>query len=331
MRVAAIDIGTNSTRLLVAEVTAAGQPRELVRESRVTRLGEGVDASGKLAQRAIERTIAVLVDYRALIERHGCAASRAVLTSAVRDALNGPEFAEQVRSQFGLDARTLSGDEEARLTFLGAMSARAQAPTGPASPTAAPQADAERREVAVIDIGGGSTEIVIGSDRLPRFHTSLQLGVVRMSERHIHHDPPRPHELDRLRQDVRTILLDGLPATERAAVDSAIAVAGTATSAAAIDQELDPYDPARVEGYHIGRARIEAIGARLAGLDEGSRRQVRGLHPDRAPTIVAGMVILAECLGAFGLAAVEVSEHDILYGAALTLAAQLSAVAEERP
>ena len=322
MRVAAIDIGTNSTRLLVADVSATGTVRELVRQSRVTRLGEGVDASGKLAPQAIARTVAVLADYGELIARHGALAKCAVLTSAVRDARNGPEFAAQVRSRFGLDTRTLSGDEEARLTFLGAMSARARAPEDARAPAATAQPSAERPEVAVIDIGGGSTEIVIGSESLPTFHTSLQLGVVRMSERHIGHDPPLAAELDALRQDVRTVLREGLPAAELAAVRAAIAVAGTATSAAAIDQELDPYDPARVEGYHIARRRIEAIGARLAAMEEGARRQVPGLHPDRAPTIIAGMLILAECVDAFGLDEVEVSEHDILYGAALTLAAQ---------
>jgi exopolyphosphatase/guanosine-5'-triphosphate,3'-diphosphate pyrophosphatase len=341
MRVAAVDIGSNSTRLLVADVVDQRSIRELLRESRVTRLGEGVDATGELSEQAIARTLTVLADYRALIDRHRCASNRAVLTSAVRDARNGAEFSERVRRQFDLDARTLSGDQEARLTFLGAMSAQRRAPSHapacvqpPRAPARAKSQESQKESqsaIAVIDIGGGSTEIVIGSNEQPSFHTSLQIGVVRMSERHIRHDPPLQAELASLRADVRAILNDGLPEAERAATRAAIAVAGTATSAASIDQQLDPYDPARVEGYRLSRARIEEIGDRLARIGESERRQVKGLHPDRAPTIVAGMAILSECLAGFGLEEVEVSEHDILYGAALSLAAEQAGIANRRP
>jgi exopolyphosphatase/guanosine-5'-triphosphate,3'-diphosphate pyrophosphatase len=172
----------------------------------------------------------------------------------------------------------------------------------------------------VIDIGGGSTEFIIGRDRTAGFHVSLPAGVVRMSERHIHSDPPAPEELQNLAADVRQTFLDGLPAEERSAVKSAIAVAGTATSAAAIDQELDPYDPARVHGYPLLLGTVEMLLARLAEMTEAERRQVVGLHPDRAPTIVAGMILLAEAMRLFELEQVEVSEHDILYGGALRLA-----------
>jgi exopolyphosphatase/guanosine-5'-triphosphate,3'-diphosphate pyrophosphatase len=141
-----------------------------------------------------------------------------------------------------------------------------------------------------------------------------------MSERHIHSDPPTPEELHALALDVRATLLDGLPAEQRAPVRHGIAVAGTATSAAAIDQELDPYDPARVHGYRLQLATVELLLARLADMDEGERREVVGLHPDRAPTIVAGMILLEESMRAFELEQVEVSEHDILYGGALQLA-----------
>jgi exopolyphosphatase/guanosine-5'-triphosphate,3'-diphosphate pyrophosphatase len=307
MRVAVVDIGTNSTRLLVADVDAqSGALRELERRSTVTRLGHGVDATGALAADAIERVCEALAAYRSLIDRHGASANLAVLTSAVRDASNGAGFAARVRADFGLDARVLSGDEEAQLTFLGAMSGR------PALATEEP--------TVVIDIGGGSTEFVVGSDCTAGFHTSLRAGVVRMSERHIHSDPPTPAELQALAQDVRATLLDGLPADERAPVGHGIAVAGTATSAAAIDQELDPYDPTRVHGYRLQLATVELLLARLADMDENERREVVGLHPDRAPTIVAGMILLGESMRAFELEQVEVSEHDILYGGALQLA-----------
>ncbi|HEY3758254.1 MAG TPA: Ppx/GppA phosphatase family protein [Solirubrobacteraceae bacterium] len=305
MRVAVVDIGTNSTRLLIADVDrASGSVTDLLRKSRVTRLGAGVDSGGTLSPEAVERTCAVLADYRELIDEHSCEANLAVLTSAVRDASNGADFTARVRRDYGLDARALSGDEEAQLTFLGAMSDREPDP----EPT------------VVIDIGGGSTEFVVGHDRTAGFHASLQAGVVRMSERHIHSDPPAPTELQNLAEDTRAIYLAGLPPQERAPVRHAIAVAGTATSAAAIDQELSPYDPARVHRYPLQLATVELLLARLADMDEARRREVVGLHPDRAPTIVAGMILLSEAMRAFELDAVEVSEHDILRGGVLRLA-----------
>jgi exopolyphosphatase/guanosine-5'-triphosphate,3'-diphosphate pyrophosphatase len=306
MRTAVVDIGTNSTRLLVADVDRqSGVVEELHRESQVTRLGDKVDAGGKLSEEAIERVSSTLRDYRATIDRYGCEANLAVLTSAVRDASNGAEFTERVRSEFGLDARVLSGDEEAQLTFLGAMSDRDEDSSEP---------------TVVIDIGGGSTEFIVGADHTASFHVSVQAGVLRMSERHIHSDPPAPTELQELAADTRAIFLAGLPAERRSTVKRAIAVAGTATSAAAIDQELDPYDPERVHGYPLLLATVELLIARLADLTEAKRREVVGLHPDRAPTIVAGMILLDEAMRAFGLDQVEVSEHDILRGGTLRLA-----------
>jgi exopolyphosphatase/guanosine-5'-triphosphate,3'-diphosphate pyrophosphatase len=304
--VAVVDIGTNSTRLLIADVdptsTTVG---ELVRRSKVTRLGDGVDTTGALSDEASERVFRTLGDYRQAIDGHDCEANMAVLTSAVRDASNGAAFAERVRQDYGLDARVLSGDEEAQLTFLGAMSGR---PHEAGEPT------------VVVDIGGGSTEFIVGRGRTAGFHVSLLAGVVRMSERHIHTDPPDPAELQELAADVRRTLDAGLPSEERSAVGKGIAVAGTATSAAAIDQELDPYDPNEVHGYELLLGTVELLLARLADMNEAQRRQVVGLNPDRAPTIVAGMILLAEAMKAFNLEQVEVSEHDILHGGALRLA-----------
>jgi exopolyphosphatase/guanosine-5'-triphosphate,3'-diphosphate pyrophosphatase len=304
VRVAVVDIGTNSTRLLVADVDSAGAVTELARRSQVTRLGDRVDSGHNLSEQAIERTCATLGEYRLLIDEHACEADLAVLTSAARDASNGPAFTERVRSDYHLDARILTGDEEAQLTFLGAMSDR--------PPSTEP--------TVVIDIGGGSTEFVVGRDHTAGFHVSLQAGVVRMSERHIHSDPPVPEELQGLALDTRAVFLDGLPPEERAPVQRGIAVAGTATAAAAIDQELDPYDPARVHGYTLLLATVELLLARLADMTDAQRRRLAGLQPDRAPTIVAGMILLSEALRAFELDQIEVSEHDILYGGALRLA-----------
>ncbi len=304
MRVAVVDIGTNSTRLLIAEVD--GEPatvRELVRSSRVTRLGDGVDAGGALSDEAAGRVLETLREYVREIESYRCEANLAVLTSAVRDASNGEQFAEQVR-ELGLDAKVLSGEQEAQLMFLGAMSGRAaaQAPT------------------VVIDIGGGSTEFVVGVGRSAGFHVSTPAGVVRMSERHIHTDPPADDELQALAEDTRAVFLSQLPPDERTPVTRGIAVAGTATSAAAIELELEPYDPERVHGHCLMLATVELLLARLAAMTEAERRQVPGLHPDRAPTIVAGMILLLEAMKAMELEQVEVSEHDILHGGALRLA-----------
>jgi exopolyphosphatase/guanosine-5'-triphosphate,3'-diphosphate pyrophosphatase len=303
MRVAVVDIGSNSIRLLIADVKSAQSVAELERRSVVTRLGHGVDAQGSLSKDAAGRTFEVLSGYREAIDASACERNLAVLTSAVRDAANGPQFSERVRS-LGLDAKVLTGDEEAQLTFLGAMSDR----------------EHDNEPGVVIDIGGGSTEFVVGHDHTPTFHTSLQAGVVRMSERHIHTDPPLAQELQALRADVQQTFAAGLPAPVRASVSRGIAVAGTATSAAAIDQELDPYDPAKVHGYPLQQSTVNGLLSQLSSMTEDQRRKLRGLHPDRAPTIVAGMILLSEAIAAFDLSAVEVSEHDILRGGALHLA-----------
>jgi len=303
-RVAVVDIGTNSTRLLVADVSPAGRVSTLVRRSTVTRLGEGVDASGSLSDEASSRVFRTLEGYSEEISSNNCTANLAVLTSAVRDAANGAEFAERIRREYALDARVLSGEEEAQLTFLGAMHDR----------------DSSSDPTVVVDIGGGSTEFIVGHDSAAGFHVSLPAGVVRMSERHIRTDPPAPAELQALAHDARAVFLDGLPPEQRAPVTHGIAVAGTATSAASIAQELDPYDPARVQGYPLELATVELLLARLADMDEAERRSVVGLHPDRTPTIIAGMILLSEALRAFELDCVEVSEHDILFGGALRLA-----------
>lgn len=309
MRTAVVDIGTNSTRLLVADVdSASGAVEELHRESQVTRLGDKVDAGGTLSEEAVGRVFATLASYRATMDRLGCDANLAVLTSAVRDASNGAEFTDGVRAEFNLDARILSGDEEAQLTFLGAMSDRDGSSSEP---------------TVVIDIGGGSTEFIVGASHTALFHVSVQAGVLRMSERHIHTDPPSPTELQELAADTRAIFLAGVPPEQRYTVKRAIAVAGTATSAAAIDQELDPYDPQRVHGYPLLLATVELLIARLADMSEAQRREVVGLHPDRAPTIVAGMILLDEAMRAFGLDRVEVSEHDILRGGTMLLSKNL--------
>jgi exopolyphosphatase/guanosine-5'-triphosphate,3'-diphosphate pyrophosphatase len=300
-RVAVVDIGTNSTRLLVAEV-GDGSLTELERESIVTRLGEGVDATGRLGEEPQARVFAALDRYAEAIDRHGATKRIVVMTSAVRDASNGPEFAAAVTGRYALEGRTLSGDDEARLSFLGATAARDPDDTS---------------GLLVIDIGGGSTEMIVGARGSVDFHVSTQVGVVRHTERHLHSDPPTEEELATLASDARETIEAAVPAAVRERPRAAIAVAGTATSCASIDLELDPYDAARVEGHRIARARLEELRGRLAALPLDQRRAVTGLDPNRAPTIVAGTVILLEVLGAFALDGFEASERDILWGVAL--------------
>ena len=289
MPVAVIDIGTNTTRLLVAERDEDGDVVELERRTIITSLGKGVDATGRLSDEAMDRVSEALASYREVIDRLGVERVVAVATSAMRDAENGPAFRDHLREHFGIDARTISGDEEARLTFRGATAGRN-----------------DDRETVVIDIGGGSTEYVSGRPgEDPSFHTSTQMGSVRHTERFLHRDPPRPEELQELADDVRATVPE-------VRAEHAIAVAGTATSLAAIDGADE------VHGYRLSLAALERITAMLAALPLEERRHVKGLHPDRAPTIVAGAVILTESIRTLGLDEVEVSERDLLHGAAAT-------------
>jgi exopolyphosphatase/guanosine-5'-triphosphate,3'-diphosphate pyrophosphatase len=304
--VAVVDVGSNSTRLLIAEVDpVAGRVTEIHRRSQVTRLADGVDASGRLTDAAMDRVRVMLSTYRALIDAAGAPPAVAVLTSAVRDAANGPGFVAEVRDAYGLDARELSGDEEARLTYLGAVHGRIGPLTAP---------------TLVIDIGGGSTELVIGQGDTLRFHVSTQAGVVRHAERHLRCDPPAATELRELTDDVRRIFAAAVPPAVTGVPRAAIGVAGTPTTLAALDLELETYDRERVEGHVLERATCEQLLARLAGMTQAEIGALPGLQPARAPAIVAGTVLLVEALRTFGLQQVEVSEHDLLHGTALAVA-----------
>lgn len=305
MRVAIVDIGTNSTRLLLADVEEGTERvTEVLRRSIVTRLGEGVDTNGRLGDAPMQRVFTVLDDYRKLIDEHGAVATFAVLTSATRDAANGPEFTAVVRDRYGLDAHTIDGDTEANLTFTGATSERPH----------------DGEEIVVVDIGGGSTEFVVGRDGHVDFHVSTQVGVVRQGERFLRHDPPQHHEMEAMGHEVRDTFRAAVPEDLRRKTTRGIAVAGTATQSAAIDLELEPYESARVHGHVLELATLELLLARLAQMPLAERRRVVGLDPDRAPTIVAGIAMLMEALRAYDLEQIEVSEHDILRGAALALA-----------
>ncbi len=302
LRVAAIDMGTNSTRLLVADVD--GEIETIRRESRVTGLGRGVETSGSLATDAIERVMDVVGDYAEEARRLGAEQVFAFATSAVRDASNGDAIVAELRERFALRATVLDGLAEARMTYRGALSGHKV-----------------KGETLVVDIGGGSTELIVGSGEEPSFHTSLQLGVVRQSERHVHADPPRTEELEALASDVGATLETELSGHPGLKADRAIAVAGTPATLAAIDLGLEQFDADRVEGHHLSLGAAQQACSRLASVPLEERRAMVGVHPDRAPTIIAGVVILIKAMRAFGLEDVEVSDRDILYGAALTAAA----------
>lgn len=299
---AVIDIGTNSTRLLVADV-ADGRVEEVDRRTQVTRLGRGVDLSGSLAAEGIEAVCAVVGDYVRAYEELGAEVVAPIATSAVRDAANGDAFIAELRERFDLDARVLDGEREALLTYRGATAQ-----------------DRTPQPVAVIDIGGGSTELIVGSGPEVGFHASIQAGVVRHSERYLASDPPAAAELESLATDVRGLLSETLASRPGVYAEAGIAVAGTPTSLAAIDLGLDPYDRRRVHGHRMSLTTIQHMLSELATAPLEQRRRIPGLDPARAPTIVAGVVILVEVMRTLGLAEITASEHDILHGAALEAA-----------
>ena len=302
MRVAVVDIGTNSTRLLVADV-GDGRVQEIARRSTVTRLGRGVDTSAQLSAEAIEDVCFVVGNYIDLYEDLGAERVTAIATSAVRDSSNAQMFLAELRERFALDARILNGAEEAGLTYAGASAER---PPG--------------ERTLVVDIGGGSTELIVGDGPEVGFYASLQAGTVRHTERYLKADPADPAQLEDLAADVRALIGEALEDAALVQANEGIAVAGTPTSLAAIDQDLEPYDPERVHGYRLSLDSIQHMLSELAAKPLAERLKIRGLQPGRAATIVAGIVILVQAMRAFGLDEIEVSEHDILWGAALETA-----------
>src|SRR5581483_5101880 len=296
MRVAALDLGTNTTRLLVADVDDDALT-EVHRETRITRLGEGVDARRRLLPVPIARVRNVLSDYRRIVEELGAERTLLVATSAVRDAENGEAFLGEIEWSYGFATRLVSGDEEAQLTRRGV-----QPPAG----------------ALVVDVGGGSTELVVDDA-----HLSLDIGSVRFTERFVHTDPPDSAELAECARAARDVLEQRAHMT----ANGAIGVAGTVTTLAALDLQLDRYDRERVHGHRLTRDGASRQLDRLAALPLAERREVPALDPDRAPVIVAGAVILVAILDRFGIAAIEVSERDILDGIAFA-AAELPAPEE---
>jgi exopolyphosphatase / guanosine-5'-triphosphate,3'-diphosphate pyrophosphatase len=294
-RVAAVDLGTNSTRLLVADVDG-GRLDEVARRLTITGLGEGVDKRRRLLPAPIARVRNCLAEYRKELESLGAERTLAIATSAVRDAENGEAFLGEIEWSYGFTTRLLSGSEEATMMIRGVSAGR-------------PPLDG----ALVVDIGGGSTELVLAAHGDVAFATSLDVGCVRITERFLGSDPPTSSELAAAGAYVRALL----PALE---ADSAIGVAGTVATLATLDLGDDAYDPGRTHGHCVSRASVEAQLERLAAMTTSERLAVPGIEPGRAGVIVAGIVVLHEVMSAYGLAEIEVSERDVLHGAALAAA-----------
>jgi exopolyphosphatase / guanosine-5'-triphosphate,3'-diphosphate pyrophosphatase len=311
-RVAAIDCGTNSIRLLVADIGPSGALRDVYREQRVVRLGKGVDATGVLDPAALERTRVALAEYTAVLRRKGTERVRMVATSATRDARNRDDFFGMVRATLGVDAEIISGDEEARLSFAGAV--------GELDPSDGP--------FVVVDTGGGSTELVVGEltddGASVRAAYSADIGSVRITERCLPGDPPSADEVAAARSLAAEVLGHAFAAVPVAGVRTWVGVAGTITTLSAYAQRLREYDPAAV---HLSRLSVEdlhRVADELLGMTRAERREHPAIDPGRID-VIGGGALIVDVLGAVlheraGVTEMVVSEHDILDGIARTLA-----------
>jgi len=302
-RVAAIDCGTNSLRLLIADVDPqTKQVNDLDRLMEIVRLGEGMDATGEFAAAALERTFAVCDRYAQIIESRSVEKIRFVATSASRDARNRDVFVAGVKQRLGVEPDVISGDEEARLSFAGATNGLMGA----------------NPPYLVVDIGGGSTEFVLGVND-PEAAKSVNIGCVRMTERHFRNDPPSQDEVAAAIADIdQAIALAGsvVPLDQARTL---VGLAGSVTTAAAIALELTEYDPSRIHGARLSAETIGAVSDRLLGMTREQRSEIAAMHPGRVDVINAGVLVLRRILDLTGLPEVLVSEHDILDGIALSL------------
>lgn len=304
MRVAAVDCGTNTVRLLIADVAPGRDLVDVERRQIITRLGKDVDATRAFDPEAIARTLAVLADYGQAISDAGCAAVRMAATSAARDATNFEAFAGPAGAAVGVSPEILSGHEEARLAFLGATSALAE----------------ERGPFLVVDIGGGSTEFVLGDGGgQPRAAASADMGSVRITEKFIATDPPAPEELAEALSFVADHLVEVEAVVRVAEARCLVGVAGTITTLAAVALGLDRHDPRRTHHHFLSHRNVEALFRRFASETVEERREDPAIEPGRADVITAGTLILVAVLRRWGFDGVLVSEKDVLDGIALSL------------
>lgn len=304
--VGSIDCGTNAIRLLIADVAPDGPLLDVVREMRIVRLGEGVDRTGEFSQPALVRTFAAADEYAQILSAHPVEALRFVATSASRDVTNRAEFVDGIRARLGVEPEVIAGAEEAELSFLGAVRGlpeqRVQAP------------------VLVVDIGGGSTEFVLGSAR-PQFRSSVNIGCVRMTERHLHSDPPTQAEIERVEADVRRSIAHAAEHIPFDQMRTLVGVAGTVTTVAAMAMGLDRYDPVVLHGSVTSRAEVDEVTARLLHMTRQERAALPFMHPGRVDVIGGGAMVLRAIMGAVDASEVVASETDILDGIGYTLAA----------
>ncbi len=306
LRVASLDVGTNSVRLLVADVEAGGGFRRVFADRRITRLGEGLQESGRLGRAAIQRTLEALCVFLEAAMGLGARTVLAAATSAVRDAANGPGFVEEVRKGTGLGLRVLSGEEEAAWMAMGVSL------LWPSPP---------ERWMAV-DIGGGSTELVRARGRKAVASKSIPMGMVRLTEEVFAHDPPTQGEVERAREMARSALGDllrgiGAQGEEEGTL---VGTAGTITTLAALDMALGAYDPDAVNGYRLKKGSVDSWCRRLAGLPLGQRAGLPGMEPGRQDVILAGAIMVSELLGLLCAEGLLVSDYGLLEGIALVAA-----------
>jgi len=301
VRVAGVDLGTNSARLLVADVDAQGPLVTVERRMRITRLGQDVHATRRLAPEAIERNLTVLAEFEGLIRGLGVERVRATATSAARDATNRDDFFVPAEEALGAPLELLSAEEEAALAFLGATDdLDAPAP------------------YLVVDIGGGSTEFIVGTTK-PEGLVSVDVGCVRITEQFLHADPPTPEELSQAVTVVRDHMADvarELPGIT--GVETVVGLAGTVTTVAAVELGLAAYDRAAIHHYRLTRAAAEDVFRTLATESADDRRHNPGLEPGRVDVIVGGAIVLTAVMRAFRVDEMLVSEADILDGLVLS-------------
>jgi len=303
MRVAAIDIGTNTILLLVAEVEAVGRITPLWQEQRITRLGRGVDRTRRLSPQAMAESFAVLEEYVKISHRLGAEKILAVGTSALREAKNRGQFTERVEQQLGLPIKVVSGEEEAQLTLLGALSNKRHL----------------EGNVLVVDIGGGSTEFILGRGDEILGLQSVEMGSVRLTERWVHHDPITDEEYEELVGSVRQQLKRVDPLF-RKEISYLVGVAGTVTTLAAMDQRMTVYDGEKIDGSGLELSALEKIIGELKRRTLAERMQMPGLEPRRADVILAGAVLLSETMHGFGSSRVIVSDRGVRFGIAVRAA-----------
>jgi exopolyphosphatase/guanosine-5'-triphosphate,3'-diphosphate pyrophosphatase len=310
VRVAAIDCGTNSLRLLVADVdTGLRRLTDVVRRMEIVRLGQGVDATGRLAPDALDRTLHTLGEYAEIITRSDAAQVRMVATSATRDAANAAEFSAAVTMILGQPPEVLTGGEEAALSFAGAtaeLTAGAAALPGP---------------YLVVDIGGGSTEFVLGDPAQPGLTArSVDIGCVRLTERHLHGDPPTAGQIEAATADIDAAIAEASAAVHADQARTLVGLAGSVTTVAGIALDLPAYDPGKIHHARITAAQVHQVTQSLLHQTVAQRREIGVMHPGRADVIGAGALVLDRIITKLGFAEVIASEHDILDGIAWSLA-----------